>query len=50
MLDSFCEAVGKGPLVLRLGVNVFVSISTSKPYSELDCEEDKHYVGLLDKQ
>ena len=33
--------------MLRLGVIVFVSISTSKP---LDCEENKHEVGLFDKQ
>ena len=32
VLESFCQAVGKGPLVvLRLGVIVFVGISTSKP-------------------
>ena len=36
--------------MLQLGVIVFVSISTSKPTHELDCEENKHEVGLLDKQ
>ena len=36
--------------MLRLGVIVFVSIALLSQHNELDCEENKHEVGLFDKQ
>ena len=42
VLDSLFEPVGLGPLVvLKLRSSCLVSISDSKPHSELDCEENK---------
>ena len=35
--------------MLRLGVIVFVSNTLLSQYSELNCEENKHEVGLFDK-
>ena len=51
MLDSFCEPVGYSPLVmLQLGVIVLSVSALLSQYSELDCEENKHEVGLFDEQ
>ena len=36
--------------MLRLGVIVFVRLALLSQHSELDCEENKHEVGLFDKQ
>ena len=50
VLESFCEPVGFRALLCYSLSNCFVSISTLSQYSELDCEEHKHEVGLFDKQ
>ena len=37
--------------MLQLGVIVFLSVlALLSQHSELDCEENKHEVGLFDKQ
>ena len=48
MLDSLCEAVGWGPLVV--GVTVVSVLALLSQYSVLDCEENKLEVTLFDKQ
>ena len=41
----------RAPLVvLWIGVIVLSVLALLSQYSELDCEENKHEVGLLDKQ
>ena len=44
----------KGPLhalvVVRLGVTVLSVLALLSQNSELNCEENKHEVGLFDKQ
>ena len=49
MLDSLCELVGLGHLlVLTVGSISLVSISSSQ-HRQLDCEENKLEVRLFDK-
>ena len=51
VLDSFREPVCYAPLVvLQLEVIVLSVLALLSQYSELDCEESKHEVGLFDKQ
>ena len=45
MLGSWYKAV-----VLQIGVIVLSVLALLSQYSELDCEENKHEVGLFDKQ
>ena len=50
MLDSLCEPVGLGPLVvLRLGVAVWLVLALLNLHNELDCEENKLEVKVFDK-
>ena len=54
MASSFSVMAAKlgtvGEYCATVRSNCFVSISTSKPIQWLDCEENKHEVGLFDKQ
>ena len=47
VLDSLCEPLSWGPLVV---LTVSSSCFVLSQYSELDCEQNKLEVRLLDKQ